>query len=74
MTTLPAALLARYGLDRPVRLVQVKCSSTSPFRVTIAGGDTEVDALRVSGQAFAVNDMGLAFWAPPLAPICFKTA
>lgn len=73
MSTLVAALVGKYRLDTIPRVVQVKCLSVSPFQVAIEGGDEPVSALRVADQTFNVNDLGLAVWAPPLAPICFKT-
>lgn len=69
-------LVEKYDLDHPIRLVQIQCKDVSPtFTVYIAGDtSTPVEARRVAGQTFAVNDYGLALWAPPMAPICFKTA
>lgn len=63
----------KYDLSRRAFLVQIKCTSTAPFQVQIGGDSTSIDAKRISGQTFSVNDYGLAFWQPPNAPICFKT-
>jgi hypothetical protein len=63
----------KFDLNRRAVIVQVKCTSTAPFQVQIAGDAASVDAKRIGGQVFAVNDYGLAFWQPPNAPICFKT-
>lgn len=69
-------LVEKYDLGRPVRIVQVQCAATSPTFTVYMSGDTStaIEARRVSGQTFAVGDYGLAMWAPPMAPICFKTA
>lgn len=67
------ALADKYRLNAIPRLIPVKCVSVSPFQVVLEGGDEPVDALRVAGQSFAVNDRGMGLWAPPLAPICLKT-
>lgn len=71
--SIAAALLAKHGGLATPRMVPIQCVSTSPFKVLIEGGDEPVDALRIAGQAFDINDRGLALWAPPLAPICLKT-
>lgn len=63
----------KYDLGNKAVLVQIKCTSTSPFTVRISGGSTDVAAKVIAGQSFSVNDYGLAFWSPPSAPICFKT-
>jgi hypothetical protein len=56
-----------------VRLVPVTCVSVSPFQVSIAGTESYVPAKRVADQTFELGDKGMAIWAPPLAPICFRT-
>jgi hypothetical protein len=57
-----------------MRIEPVTCVSTSPFQVVIAGLPTWVPAKRIAGQTFGLGDKGMAFWSPPLAPICFRTA
>jgi len=59
--------------DNGARLVPVTCVATSPFQVSIAGLPDWTPARRVAGQDFALGDKGMALWAPPLAPICFRT-
>lgn len=64
----------RHGGGRPARLVPVKCTSTTPFQVSIGGDPTPVEANRILGSTlFAVGEYGMALYAPPLPPICFKT-
>lgn len=74
--SLPAKLVEKFDLGRSVRVVQVQCAATEPTFTVYMSGDTStaVEARRVAGQTFAAGDYGLALWAPPMAPICFKTA
>lgn len=73
MTTLVDRLNEKYELGRKAVTVPIKCTSTSPFRVQIAGVGDPVDAVRITGQSFAVDDVGTAWWSAPNPPICFKT-
>lgn len=65
-------ILARIP-QRTVRIVSVTCVSASPLTVYL-DGDTSV-AVRArlqAGSTFTTGQTGLAYWAPPSLPICFK--
>lgn len=70
-----AKLVEKYDLAHPTRIVQIQCASAEPtFSVYMLGDtSTAIEARRIAGQTFSVGDLGLALWAPPMAPICFKT-
>jgi hypothetical protein len=66
-------LLARIP-ERPVRLVTVTCVTESPSFTVYLDGDSSV-AVRariMAGSTFSSGDSGLAYWAAPSLPICFK--
>jgi spore coat protein U-like protein len=59
---------------RPVRVVSVTCVTTSPFTVYLDGDNTTPVRARIqAGSTFGSGESGMAYWAPPSLPICFKT-
>lgn len=61
--------------QRPVRIVTVTCVSATPTFTVYLDGDTSVavPARAQAGSTFTSGQTGLAYWAPPCLPICFKT-
>lgn len=48
-------------------------TDTSPLKVTLAGGTTEVAAWGLDGMTYSLNDTGMALIVEGLPPICLKT-
>lgn len=60
--------------QRPMRLVTVTCVTTSPMTVYLDGDSSIAVRARVqAGSTFGSGESGLAYWAAPSLPICFKT-
>lgn len=66
-------LMEKFAIDQKVALVQIKVVTVTPLTVRIGGGTVAVPARQIEGQVLNVNDLGLALWASPGTPICFKT-
>jgi spore coat protein U-like protein len=59
--------------ERPVRVVAVTCVTETPFTVYLDGdASVAVRARIMAGSTFSSGDSGLAYWAAPSLPICFK--
>lgn len=72
--SLSAEILRKLPDDR-VRLVPVRCTSTSPFLVSIAGSTDGTPARKIAGTGtWAINTTGYALWVPgKTPPLCFTT-
>lgn len=74
MASFAAEILGRIP-QRAVRLVSVTCVTVSPTFTVYLDGDSSVavPAKIQAGSTFTSGQSGLAYWAPPSLPVCFKT-
>lgn len=60
--------------QRPLRLVSVTCVTVSPPTFYVDGDSTTPLPCAIqSGSVFTTGQSGMAYWAAPSLPICFKT-